>query len=164
MDGIVMEHLALSLSNDHSPRKKLIDEILYPLIKTDINGYPINVMVDSGSASSHMISKVVEDNNIPTFQRDIPLQIVGFGNKKSDPITHYAQTKLVGKNGQEISIRFNILKNTIVSELPGITSQILERFPHIADHRSDLTAPIPRGPQTVHAIIGLRDVVKIYNI
>ena len=89
---------------------------------------------------------------------------MGFGNKKSDPITHYAQTKLVGKNGQEISIRFNILKNTIVSELPGITSQILERFPHIADHRRDLTAPIPRGPQTVHAIIGLRDVVKIYNI
>ena len=93
-----MEHLALSLNNDHSPRKKLIDEILYPLIKTDINGYPINVMVDSGSASSHMISKVVKDNNIPTFQRDIPLQIVGFGNKKSDPITHYAQTKLVGTN------------------------------------------------------------------
>ena len=77
-----MEHLALSLNNDHSPRKKLIDEILYPLIKTDINGYPINVMVDSGSASSHMISKVVEDNNIQTFQRDIPLQILGFGNKK----------------------------------------------------------------------------------
>ena len=112
-----MEHLALSLNNDQSPRKKLIDEILYPLIKTDINGHPINVMVDSGSASSHMISKVVKDNKIPTFQRDIPLQIVGFGNKKSDPITHYAQTKLVGKNGQEISIQFNILKNTIFSLL-----------------------------------------------
>ena len=70
-----MEHLALSFNNEHSPRKKLIDEILYPLIKTDINGYPINIMLDSGSASSHMISKVVEDNNIQTFQRDIPLQI-----------------------------------------------------------------------------------------
>ena len=34
IDGIVMEHLALSFNNEHSPRKKLIDEILYPLIKT----------------------------------------------------------------------------------------------------------------------------------
>ena len=97
IDGIVMEHLTLSFNNEHSPRKKLINEILYPLIKTDINGYPINIMLDSGSASSHMISKVVEDNNIQKFQRDIPFQILGFGNKKSDPITHCAQRKPVGK-------------------------------------------------------------------
>ena len=94
-----MEHLALSFNNEHSPRKKLIDEILYPLIKTDINGYPINILLDSGSASSHMTSKVVEDHEIQTFQRDIPLQILGFGNKKSDPITNYTQMKQVGKNG-----------------------------------------------------------------
>ena len=92
-----MEHLALSFNNEHSPRKKLIDETLYPLIKTDVNRYPIIIILDSGSADLHMISKVVEDSNIQTFQRDIPLQILGFGNKKSDPITHYAQTKLVGK-------------------------------------------------------------------
>ena len=129
-----MKHLALSSNNETKPRKQLIDKILYTLIKTDINGYPLNIFLDSGSASSHMISKVVEDNRIQTFQREIPLQILGFGNKKSDPITHYAQMKLVGKNGQEINIRFSILKNTIVFELPGITSQILERFPHIAEH------------------------------
>ena len=96
-----MEHLALSFNNEPTPRKKLIDEILYPLIKTDINGYPINILLDSGSASSHMTSKVVEDNKIQTFQRDIPLQILGFGNKKSDPITHYAQMKLVEKTDKK---------------------------------------------------------------
>ena len=54
------------MNNEHSPRKKLIDEILYQLIKTDIKGYPINIMLDSGWDSSHMISKVEEDNNIQT--------------------------------------------------------------------------------------------------
>ena len=77
-----MEHLTLSFNNEPTPRKKLIDEILYPLIKTGINGYPINIMLDSGLSSLHMIRKVVEDNNIQTFLRDIPLQILGFGNKK----------------------------------------------------------------------------------
>ena len=67
-----MEHLALSFNNEPTPRKKLIDEILYPLIKTDINEYPLNILLDSGSASSHMISKVVEDNKIQKFQREIP--------------------------------------------------------------------------------------------
>ena len=80
-------------------------------------------MIDSGSASSHMVSKVIEENQIPTYRRDVPLQILGFGNKKSDPITHYARIKLSGKYG-EVEIRFNVLKNTIVSDLPGVSGQI----------------------------------------
>ena len=54
------------------PIKRLVDEILYPLIKTKVNGCPINVMIDSGSTSSHMVSKVIEENQIPTYRREVP--------------------------------------------------------------------------------------------
>ena len=51
----------------------------------------------------------------------------------------------------------------IISELPPVSSHVLDTFPHIHEHINDLSAPIPRGPQKVDAIIGVRDVVKIYK-
>lgn len=118
---------------------------MYPLIKTRISGYPIYVMMDTESASSHM---VIEENQIPTFRKEVPLTIIGPGNKKSDLITNDAKMKLSGKYGEEVELRFNVLKNTIVSDLPGVSGKILERFSHITDHRSDLNSPILRGPLT----------------
>ena len=64
---------------------------------------------------------MIEENQIPTYRTEVPLQISGFENEKTHPITHYAHIKLYGKNG-EVEIRFNVLKNTIVSELPGVSA------------------------------------------
>ena len=94
----------------------------------------------------------------------MPLQVLGFGNIKVKPITHFARIRLQGKYGEEVKINFNMMKNPIVSDLPGVSGHILKRFPHISERRSDLSAPIPRGAQKVHATIGLRAVVIVFNI
>lgn len=100
-------------------------------------------MIDSGSASSHIVSKVIEENQIQTHRREVPLQILGSGNKKFDPIPHNAHIKLSGKYG-EVEIRLNVQKNTIVSDLPEVSGQILERFPHIINHPSNPRVPITK--------------------
>ena len=48
--------------------------------------------------------------------------------------------KLSGKYGK-VEIRFNVLKNTILSDLPKVSGQILERFPHIIKHQLGLNSP-----------------------
>ena len=62
-----------------------------------------------------------------------------------------------------MTIRFNVLNQAITTELPEIGTQILDQFPHLIEHKNHFSAPIPQGPQQVHAIIGLRDVGKIYD-
>ena len=73
-------------------------------------------MIDSGSASSHIVSKVIEENQIQTHRREVPLQILGSGNKKFDPIPHNGHIKLSGKYG-EVEIQFVKLNSTIMYDL-----------------------------------------------
>lgn len=119
-------------------------------------------MVDSGAASSHIISACVDAIQIKRIKRDNPLQIIGFGNKRSELIFHYSPIKLTGRDGQCITVNFNVFNKDIISKLPGVSSSLIDEYPHVKEHKDQLSAPIPRNPQTVHAILGVRDVVKIY--
>ena len=80
------------------------------------------------------------------------LQVIGFRNTRSKLIKHFTPIHLIGRKGEKITIRFNVLNQAITTELPAIGTQILDQFPHLIEHKSNFSAPIPRGPQQVHAI------------
>ena len=140
------------------------DEVIYALISTKINGFPINIMVDSGAASSHITMDAVKTISGKIQKRRNPLQVLGFGNTKAQLITSYTTTTLKGIEGEEIEIDFNISNQDLVSSIPGVSSQIFDDYPHLNCHRDTLSAPIPREAQKIDAIIGLRDRSKIYDV
>ena len=129
-----------------------------------IKGLPINILLDTGSASSHVTRALIRKIGSEEKTRSRPLQIIGFGNQKADLIYNYATLHLKGKYGEMTTIDFNIFESDLITDIPGVSSQILDEFPHLMDHRHQLTAPIPRGPQKVDAIIGTRDIVNIYVV
>ena len=165
-NSVITEKVTVSF-NHHKPYQysKMYDpsEIVYPLIQTKIHGHSVNIMLDTGAASSHIIAECVDKWNGKYIKREVGLQVIGFGNTRSKLITHFTPIHLIGRKGEKIAIRFNVLKEDITTELPAISTQILDQFPHLIEHKSDFSASIPRGPQKVHAIIGLRDVGKIYD-
>ena len=138
------------------------NEVIYGIIKTTVNEVPLTILVDSGAASSHITEKAVKDTRSPTHPRKKPLQVMGFGNVESNIIKSFTVLTLVGAGGETIDVPFNINKNQILSYIPGVTSAIYDDYPHLAQHRYNLSAPIPRPDQGVDGIIGLRDIAKIF--
>ena len=100
-------------------------------------------MIDTGAASSHIMAECVEKWNGKYIKRDMGLQVIGFGNTRSKLITHFTPIHLIGRKGEKITIRFNVLKEDITTELPAIGTQILDQFPHLIEHKSNLSASIP---------------------
>ena len=49
-----------------------------------------------------------------------------------------------------------------MSSIPGVTSANFGDYPHLAQHRYNLSASIPRPDQGVDGIIGFRDISKIF--
>ena len=117
------------MSFNHKPYQysKLCDpcEIVYPLIQTEINGHSINIMIDTGAASSHIMAECTEKWNGKYIKREMGLQVIGFGNTRSKLITHFTPIHLIGRKGEKITIRFNVLSQAITTELPEIGTQIL---------------------------------------
>ena len=161
---IELEQVAVSLISDPkgNPNSSFKPNVIYALVKTKINQVPINIMIDTGSASSHATKSIIQQMGCTERQRRNPLQVIGFGNKKASLITKYSTLTLLGIEGRKATIDFNIFEKEFIADLPGVDSQIFDEFPHLLDHKNSLTAPIPREAQRVDAIIGVRDVVKIY--
>ena len=155
------EKETVSLAPAH-PHAEQNNEVIYGIIKTTVNNIPLTLLVDSGAASSHITEKAVEETKSPTHPRKKPLQVMGFGNVESNIIKSFTVLTLVGAGGETIDVPFNINKNQILSYIPGVTSAIYDDYPHLAQHRYNLSAPIPRPDQGVDGIIGLRDVSKIF--
>ena len=120
-------------------------------------------MIDSGSGSSHITRNAVEHINGTIRPRERPLQVIGFGNQKSSIISTYTNLTLTGSHGEKIKINFNIFENQLISNLPGVNNDILDEFPHLLAHKQNLSAPIPRNEQVIDAIIGVRDLPKLYH-
>ena len=56
-----VEHMTLSFNDDSNINKALGEgEIVYPLIHTHVQGINLHIMVDSGAASSHILSECVD--------------------------------------------------------------------------------------------------------
>ena len=70
-----------------------------------------------------------------------------FGNVESKITNSFTILTLVGVGGETIDIPFNINKNQILSSIPGVTSAIYDDYPHLAQHRNNLSAGIPRPDQ-----------------
>ena len=161
-------------SLDEEPEKEIVslapaqtpaeqnNEVIYGIINTTVNNIPLTILVDSGAASSHITEKAVNETKSPTHPRKKPLQVVGFGNVESKIIDSFTVLTLVGVGGETIDVPFNINQNQILSSIPGVTSAIFDDYPHLAQHRYNLSAPIPRPDQGVDGIIGLRDIAKIF--
>ena len=158
---IMTEKIALAFANSSNPI--IDDEVIYPVICTKIHGVRLNILIDSGSASSHITEKLVKAIKATPITRQNPLQIIGFGNTKSSLITEFAQINLVGIEKEEISIKFNIFKRDLITALPAVSSAVLDEFPHLLQHKDNLSAPIPRGPTEIDAIIGVKDLAKLYQ-
>ena len=109
-----------------------------------------------------MTRKLFDGLGYKEKKRLMPLQIYGFGNSKSNLVTKFASVTLEGNHNREVTIDFNIIENSSISKLPGVSGDVYEEFPHLLDHRANLSAPIPRKDHEVDAIIGLRDKPKIY--
>ena len=125
-----VEHMTLSFNNDSNINKALGEgEIVYPLIHTHVQGINLHIMVDSGAASSHILSETVDAIKGVRIKRDNPLQIIGFGNKRSNLITHYSPIQLTGRDGKTISVNFYVFNKTLISELLGVSFQIYDLFP-----------------------------------
>ena len=92
---MAIENISLALADSPAPIRE--EEAIYPLIFTSINNIPINIMVDSGSASSHVTEEIVKATSSHVQKRQIPLQVIGFGNTRSDLITEFSKIKLVGR-------------------------------------------------------------------
>ena len=60
-DSIETENVTLLNNNDKKPMRE--NEVSYALIRTKINGIPLNLMVDSGAASSHITMDAVRNIN-----------------------------------------------------------------------------------------------------
>ena len=59
------------------------------------------------------------------------------------------------------STSISIIESEIISQLPVVTAQIFDEFPHLLQHRRHLSTRIP-GPDTeVDAIIGVKDKPKL---
>ena len=157
---IIFENITLALADSSEPIRK--EEAIYPLIFTSVNNVPMNIMIDSGSASSHATEAIVRATASNVQQREVPLQVIGFGNTRSRLITEYSEIKLTGKRGETAVIKFNIFKRDLITDLPEVSSAAFDEFPHLLQHRKMLAAPIPRGPTKVDAIIGVKDMVKVY--
>lgn len=149
--------LAPALSNSEQN-----NEVIYGIFKTTVNDIPLTILVDSGAASSHITEKAVKDTKSLTHPRKKPLQVVGFGNVESEVINSFTILTLTGIGGDTIEVPFNINRSQILSSIPGVTSAIFDDYPHLAQHRYNLSAPIPRPDQGVDGIIGLRDLSKLF--
>lgn len=82
-----------------------VDELLYSLIRTQFYGCTINIMVDTGLASSHVIIQILQQNTITTVKRDVPLYVLRIGSKRSAPNIHYELIRLIGKRKNECNVK-----------------------------------------------------------
>ena len=144
--------LAPALSNSEQN-----NEVIYGIIKTTVNDIPLTILVDSGAASSHITEKAEKDTKSLKHPRKKPLQ-VGFGNVEFEVINSFTILTLTEIGGETIEVPFNINRSQILSSIPGVTSAIFDDYPHLAQHRYNLSAPIPRPDQEGDGIIGLRDI------
>ena len=131
-------------------------------MKTPIHQIYI-IIVDSGAASSHITEKAVKGTKSLTHPRKKPSQVVGCGNDESKIINSFTILTLTGIGGETIDVPFNISRSQILSSMPGVTSTIFDDYPHLAQNRYNLSAPIPRPDQGVDGMIGLRDISKIFQ-
>ena len=70
---IDVERITLSFNNESdSTESRNESEIVYPMVHTEINGVKINIMIDSGAASSHIISECAEAINSVQVKRHTP--------------------------------------------------------------------------------------------
>ena len=85
-NSVITEKVTVSF-NHHKPYQysKMYDpsEIVYPLIQTKIHGHSINIMIDTGAASSHIMAECVEKWHGKYIKRDMGLQVIGFGKNRS---------------------------------------------------------------------------------
>ena len=140
---------------------KINSQTVYPVISMKVKGQSLTILVDSGASSSHITRKAANKVGVIEKIRRHPLLIYGFGNSRSKPVTKFASLTLVGARNVKISIDFNIIESEIISKLPGVTSQIFEEFPHLLQHRRQLSTRIPRSDTEVDAIIGVKDKPKL---
>ena len=76
-------------------------------------------------------------------------------------MTKFTSLTLAGARNERINVDFNIIESEIISKLPGVTAQIFEEFPHLLQHRRQLSTRIPRPDTEVDAIIGVKDKPKL---
>ena len=134
---------------------------MYPIISMRFKGQPLTVLIDSGASSSHITRKAANKLGVTEKIRRHPLLIYGFANSRSKPVTKFASLILVGARNERINIDFNIIESEIISQLPGVTAQIFEEFPHLLQHRRQLSTRIPRPDTEFDAIIGVKDKEKL---
>ena len=134
---------------------------MYPIISMRFKGQPLTVLIDSGASSSHITRKAANKLGVTEKIRKHPLLIYGFANSRSKPVTKFASLILVGARHEKIHIDFNIIESEIISRLPGVTAQIFDEFPHLLQHRRQLSTGIPRPDTEVDAIIGVKDKPKL---
>ena len=123
------EEIALAFANSSNPI--IDDEVIYPVIFTKIHGVRLNILIDSGSACSHITEKLVKAIKATPVTRQNALQIIGFGNTRSSLITEYARIQLVGIKNEQINIRFNIFERDLITALPAVSNAMLNEFRHL---------------------------------
>ena len=78
-----------------------------------------------------MIRKAIEKNNNTSIKRDMPLHVLGIGNKRSAPTTHYASVQLIGNRGERINTRFDLFNTKMIFALPRLFEYILNFSTHV---------------------------------
>ena len=135
---------------------KLNSQTVCPIVSLKIKGQPLTILIDSGASSSHITRKSANKLGASEKIRRHPLLIYGFGNSRSKPVTKFTSLTLVGARNERMNVDFNIIESEIISKLPGVTAQIFEEFPHLLQHRRQLSTRIPRPNTEVDAIIGVK--------
>ena len=112
--------------------------------------------MDEFAGLSYATERVCAKLNLEIQKLPEEIVVEGFGGITSEPIDRFST--ITFQNGAKIEV--NVVSE-ICDALPPVSEQVFKIWPDIEEYKENLSAPIPRGEESVDVLVGLKDMFKL---